>query len=318
MKPRALLPVLGLAAAAFAQVAITPESEGKLSVTIDKKAFTSFYYGPETTKPYLHPLRAASGTVVTRGYPMEEMAGDARDHIHQTGFWFSHGDVNGIDFWANHPTQQNERKGRIQIRGAATAKGGAREGTISATFEWKDATGAVLLTETRRMSFHAHPTLRIVDFDIVLTGVQSARFGDTKEGTFGMRLTTALEERKSGTMVNAGGAAKERSVWGKRSPWVDYSGEIAGEKLGVAILDHPSNPKHPTYWHSRAYGLFAANIFGERDFHNDKTRDGGLTLEPGQSWRFRYRVIVHPGDAASANVAAEFEKFAGSSSNGRP
>ena len=28
-----------------------------------------------------------------------------------------------------------------------------------------------------------------------------------------------------------------------------------------------------------------------------------MTVEPGQTLRFRYRVIVHPGDARSAGIA---------------
>jgi hypothetical protein len=91
---------------------------------------------------------------------------------------------------------------------------------------------------------------------------------------------------------------------------VDYSGEIEGEKLGIAIFDHPSSLGHPTYWHSRSYGLFAANIFGLHDFENDKQKDGSRILEPGQTWRFRYRVMIHPGDTQSANIAALYKDWA--------
>ena len=100
-----------------------------------------------------------------------------------------------------------------------------------------------------------------------------------------------------------------KAVWGKPSPWVDYSGTLDGEELGIAILDHPSNPKHPTHWHARDYGLFAANIFGEHDYYNDKQRDGSVTLEPGKSMRFRYRVVIHPGDTASANLQHMYDEY---------
>jgi hypothetical protein len=111
-------------------------------------------------------------------------------------------------------------------------------------------------------------------------------------------------------MVAADGRKGEKEVWGKRSPWVDYSGALDGEKLGIAIFDHPSNPKHPTYWHSRSYGLFAANIFGEHDFYNDKARNGSVTLEPGGSLRFRYRVVIHPGDTQEAGIAGLYQNYA--------
>jgi hypothetical protein len=118
-----------------------------------------------------------------------------------------------------------------------------------------------------------------------------------------------LDEKHGGKMTNAEGKSGEKEVWGKRSPWVDYAGAIDGEKLGIAIFDHPSNPRHPTYWHSRAYGLFAANIWGLHDFV-DKSQDGSMTVEPGQSIRFRYRVVIHPGLTAETDVAGMFKKYA--------
>jgi hypothetical protein len=188
-----------------------------------------------------------------------------------------------------------------------------------ATFDWLDPQGNTVVVETRRMIFSSEPSLRTIDLDINLNAVPKVTFGDTKEGTFAIRLASSLEEdpkgapaspKRTGTMRNAAGARTEKQVWGKRSPWVDYHGEVDGEELGIAILDHPGNPRHPTYWHSRAYGLFAANPFGVRDFENDKTRDGSLTVEAGQSVRFRYRVIIHPGDAQTSAIAAQFERYA--------
>jgi hypothetical protein len=138
------------------------------------------------------------------------------------------------------------------------------------------------------------------------------KFGDTKEGTFAIRVVKALEEKTpkceacTGVMRNSEGATGEKQIWGKRATWVDYSGTVEGEALGMAIFDHPKNPKHPAYWHARGYGLFAVNQFGEHDYYNDKTRDGSLTLPPGASATFRYRVWIHSGDAEAARVAQKY------------
>jgi hypothetical protein len=167
-----------------------------------------------------------------------------------------------------------------------------------------------LIHETQTMTFYPDKDRRVFDIDVKLTAAKEVKFGDTKEGSFAIRLTDALTEQKgTGKMVNAEGAVGEKKVWGKPSPWVDYAGTLEGEALGIAILDHPSNPRHPTHWHSRAYGLFAANIFGMHDFYNDKSKDGSLTLKAGDSLRFRWRVVIHPGDAAAAKIADEFTKF---------
>lgn len=303
---------------ARAQVKITKAAD-RISVEIGGKPYSAFFIGPETQKPYLHPLRAASGTIVTRRYPMEMLEGETRDHPHHRGLWFSHGDVNGIDFWGNEPGQ-SQKAGRIVLKKVTGVESGKKSGQIRATFEWIDLAGRPVLSEARTMTFYADPVVRTIDVDIELTAIEKARFGDTKEGTFAIRLAAGLEEpgkdqpalpRRTGKMVNAEGAVGEKNVWGKRSAWVDHYGEVDGEKLGVAIFDHPLNPRHPTWWHSRAYGLFAANIFGLHDFEADKTKDGSLTLAPGEKLRFRYRVIVHPGDAASAGLAARYAEYAG-------
>jgi hypothetical protein len=112
-------------------------------------------------------------------------------------------------------------------------------------------------------------------------------------------------------MVNSNGQEGEPQCWGKRANWVDVFGEVEGENLGVAIFDHPSNPQHPTYWHVRGYGLLAANIFGVRAFERNPAMNGSRTLAPGETMSFRYRVVVHPGDYKTANVAALWEKYAG-------
>ena len=80
-----------------------------ISVVIDGKPFTDFFFGPKSPKPYLWPLRAATGTVVTRGYPIDaSVPGETHDHPHHRGLWFTHGDVNGFDFWANEPSSTRQ------------------------------------------------------------------------------------------------------------------------------------------------------------------------------------------------------------------
>jgi len=311
---------LGLCAlAAFplaAQVKITPGPE-KIAVEIDGKPFTEFFVaGADVTKPYLHPLRAASGAYVTRMWPMEnaeEEAKDQKDHPHQRGVWFAHESVNGLDFWNNEASYTTPNLGRISLKQLVAVKSGADSGSIAAAFEWAPMKGGpALLREDRVMTFYRDASLRTVDFDITLTALEKVTFGDSKDGVFGIRIRPILQEDKgTGHILNADGLATEKEAWGKPSNWCDYSGDVHGEKLGVAVLDNPANPRHPVRWHVRAYGLFAANCFGLSVFTNDKTQNGAVTLEQGQSLRYRYRVIVHPGDAKSADVAGLWSRYVG-------
>jgi hypothetical protein len=168
------------------------------------------------------------------------------------------------------------------------------------------------------MTFYGQAKNRVIDFDITLTARGKVVFGDTKEGTFALRVASALEEPRSGTpaqpprtghILDSQGREGEKQIWGKRADWVDFYGVVDGEALGIAMFDHPSNPRHPTYWHARGYGLFAANIFGVHDFENDNSKDGSLTLAPGETLRFRYRLVIHPGDVRSAQIARLYQDY---------
>ncbi len=294
-----------------AQVKITRAAPDRIAVEIGGKPYTSFFLAPGGNKPYVYPLSTASGLVVTRHYPMEEFPGEVKDHPHQRGMFFSHGEVNGYNFWATEPSQNSPKRARMELKKVIEAKGGRKSGTIRAVFDGQDPRGKAIMKETRTLTFYSDPKLRIIDYEILIDPLEKITFGDTKEGTFGIRLATSMNENKgAGRMVNAEGAETEKNVWGKRSPWVDYCGPVEGQTAGVAIFDHPSNPRHPTYWHSRAYGLFAANIFGVRDFTRDKSKDGSLTIQPGQPLRFRYRVVIHSGDARAANIAQLYKEYA--------
>jgi hypothetical protein len=294
-----------------AQVELT-QKPGRISVQIDGKAFSDFFYGQDTPKPYLHPLRTASGIQVTRGFPMDKVAGETSDHPHHRGLWFTHGDVNGIDFWMNEANDSRPNVGKVALDKIISVKSGVSSGSIEASFNWMGPDKKTLVAESRTMVFHADPKLRIVDVDVTLTAVEKAKFGDTKEGTFAVRVASGLEvpgkgvpvtPARTGKMMDSEGREGESSVWGKRAGWVDVYGEVEGKPVGIAIMDHPSNPHYPTFWHCRAYGLCAANIFGAHDFMNDKTQDASITLAPGEKLRFRYRVVVHEGDPHTAGLS---------------
>src|SRR5690606_24989744 len=123
-------------------------------------------------------------------------------------------------------------------------------------------------------------------------------FGDTKEGSFGVRVPTAMDvDRKQGGKITTSEGADDGAAWGKQASWVDYCGPVDGEVVGIAILNHPESFRYPTHWHVRTYGLFAANPFGIHDFTGAAAGAGNLELAAGESITLRYRVIFHKGDA---------------------
>jgi hypothetical protein len=300
-----LLVCLAAAACLPAQVRF---SRDQIAIDVDGKPFTTFHYGADRGKPYLAPLRSASGKIVTRHFPMEQLPGESRDHPHHTGLWFSYDDVNGVKFWENDPSYTKPHMGRIVVRNAQYQEG-ERSGTLHAIMGWLDPGGQTLLVEDRKMVFYSDPKLRTVDFEITLTAAVDVTFGDTKEGAFAIRLADTFTEKLGGKMVDADGHSGMAGIWGKRSNWVDYTAEIEGERLGVAIFDHPANPRHPTSWHARDFGLFSLNPFGSRAF--DPAREASRWhLPTGQKLVFRWRVVIHPGDAESGHLADLYKEYA--------
>jgi len=296
----------------------------QIEVRIGGRPFTTYYFGPESPKPYLHPLRTAQGTIVTRGYPMvKNIPGESHDHPHHRALFFTHGDVNGIDFWgegqpskaaqtAHGQTYSSEElpKGRTVFRKLEEITSGPDSGSTRADFDLVGPDGKVIATETQAYTFRGDPSTRSIDCEFTIQATNGpVKMGDTKEGTFAIRVVKALEAPNV-HMLNSEGGVGEKQIWGKRANWVDYSGTVAGEKLGIAIFDDPTNPKHPTYWHAREYGLFAVNPFGEHDFLSDPKRDGSITIPAGGSLTFRYRVLIHHGDAAEAKIADAYGQYA--------
>jgi hypothetical protein len=290
-------------------------SGNRVDVQIGERPFTTFYFDPSVAKPYFYPLRSALGTIVTRGFPMtSEIAGEDRDEPHQRSMYFAHGDINGFDFWgeAAFPKWSNHRAstfGRTVFRSLDDIGGGAEGGTLGATFDLVTP-GGTIAAETQTYRFAGDERSRIIDCEFAIQATHGPiTIGDSKEGTFAIRVVKALDS-PPGRMVNAAGASGEREIWGRRSNWVDYYGRIAGEDVGIAIFDHPDNLRAPTYWHARAYGLLAANPFGVRQFTGDRRQNGAFAIPAGGSLTLRYRVFIHQGSAMQAGVADAYREFA--------
>ena len=329
MSPRPLLLRLfaGLAAALpallpAAEVSLK-RSDDRVRVEVGGKLFTEYVFkdGP---KPYFYPVLAADGTELTRNYPMKKgVPGEVEDHPHHRSLWFTHGDVNGIDFWA----EGSGNKGRIVSQSVEHSVNGG-VGEIRARNRWVGPDGTEHLTDETVVRISASGDSRFLDYQVTLKAPagKPVVFGDTKEGSMAIRVPlwmtpphtySANKQRVkhagTGTIINAEGV-KNTAAWGKRSTWVDYHGPKDGKVYGVAIFDHPSNPRHPTWWHVRDYALFAANPFGKHDFENlkDQPKAGDMTLPAGGSVTFRWRFYFHAGDEKAAGVAEQFRAFAAS------
>ena len=276
-----------------------------LEIRQDGKLVTR-YLNHSGAKPILWPLIGPGGAEMTRGYPMRDPAAkEKKDHIHHRSFWFTHGDVNGVSFW-----HENESHGVIQHRSYDKVEGG-ETATITTTNDWMHD-GKRHCQDVRTIVIGGDFDRRWIDFDITISAPDGpVVFGDTKEGSFGLRVAGSMrtELKEGGRIVNTHGQT-DADAWGKAAPWVDYSGPVGDQRVGIAIMNHPSSFRFPTYWHVRTYGLFAANPFGLHDFKRSKDVDGSHKLAKGESFRLRYRVLIHQGDEKEGKVADAYKTFA--------
>lgn len=272
---------------------VVTKVDGHIHVEVNGKPFTDFYYAADAPKPYLHPLRCASGEIVTRRFPMENVPGESTTDQHHRGVWLGYRDVNGYDFWQNEFSYHNKTAGKVVPRTIDRLSSGKERGSLHGIFAWLSPAGEPILEEDRTMAFSGDTKLRIVDVDISLKALVETTFGDSKDGAFSVRLAEPLTEKNSGVIVNSEGGRKMEQTWGKQASWVDYSGELNGEKVGVVLFEHPTSFHHPSRWHVRDYGLLAINPFGSNAFDKQAPLSK-VTLAKGESIHLRYRIVVHP------------------------
>ena len=288
-----------------AKVSVEKKGENAV-VTVDGKPFTE-YVAKSGPKPILWPIYGPTGKRMTREYPMkpEGLETEKKDHIHHRSFWFTHGNVNGVNFWAETPGHGEVKQKSIEV---------ANEGdtaVIVTENEWLSPEGKKVCEDVRTLTFGADDGQRWIDFDITIKATDGdVTFGDDKEGTFGVRVAGTMKTTSNlgGEIVNSEGQ-KDVEAWGKPASWVDYHGPVEGEELGIAILNHPSSFRYPTTWHVRTYGLFCANPFGYSFFKSTKEKNGEHTIPSGGTLTLRYRVLFHEGDEKEGKVADAFATY---------
>jgi hypothetical protein len=308
----------------------------RVEVTVDGQPFTAYVWPDRLAKPVVYPIRTAHGTLVTRGFPLDPRPGERVDHPHQVGFWFNFGDVNGVDFWGNSEAigpDERARMGEIRHRKIVTLRSGSGQGELEALSEWLLPGGTAGLDEQTRFVFRAASGSRSIDRLATLTAKGAkVTFGDTKEGMLGLRVARALEHPAdkpevftdasgqptpvpvldnagvSGVYTSSEGLTGD-AVWGTRARWMALAGRVGDEAVTLLLLDHPKNPGHPTYWHARGYGLFAANPFGAKAFTNGKAEATTYSLDAGARARFRHRLVILAGPFSAAKAEAAWQAF---------
>ena len=277
------------------QEAEIKKTDGGATITVDGAPFAS-YVIRSGHQPVIWPIIGPAGQAMTRQYPLgEKLPTEKEDHPHHRSLWFNHGSVNDLDFWMEPDEEDDNQIKHREFRRAESTDGVAE---IVAVNDWLN-NGKKICEDERTIKFGADENGRWIDFTVVVTASEGELlFGDTKEGAFGLRVPGEID-------VDA------KRAWGASAEWVDYSGKIDGEPAGLVVFDMPDSFRHPTRWHVRTYGLFAANPFGESDFPPGDSKQGEVKLAKGEKLKLHYRALFYSGERTPEELAAIYKECAG-------
>ena len=292
-------------------VTLSEGPAGQLVVRVHGEHVTTYNFGPKVVRPYLYPVLARGQVGITRSWPMvDDIPNETHDHPHHKGIYTAQGSVNGVDNWSEEPGH-----GWQIHRGFTKLYEGPVAGGFTEAIDWTDADRQTNMTETRRMTFYDTPSrLRLIDYSVTLHASRGeVTLGDTKEGgLLSVRVASSMDvtgEPDGGRFQNSVGGILEKEAWGKRASWCDYTGPTDAGWRGVCFMDHMRNPRYPTHWHVRNYGLMTANCIGLHDFTGDPSQRDDLVIPEGESCSWTWRIVVHDGDAQVAQLAERYQDF---------
>lgn len=296
-----------------------------VAIEINGAPFSVLYFGRQARMPHLHPLRTASGSTVTRGFPVDPQPGDATDRPNHRGLTIGaqrvRGPASGLqarlfswgeNFFDNDPSNAGPDKGAIVFKELTGVVNGDERGTLAMVAHWISHNGQLWLIERRTMTFYSSPKdSRMLDVDLELEAIEPVTFSDYQSNIIAVRLALTFDEHYGGRVVNAGGGVNEAGTRGRRSPWLTWTATLrSGEHVGVTMFDHPSNLNYPTRWQVRAKGFFMANPFGGQVFARfDPTaasENGEHAMRRGEKLRLRYRVVIHQAGRELEGLLKEF------------
>src|SRR6266404_5754794 len=120
----------------------------RLRVEINGQLFTEYFF-KDVPRPYCYPLIGPAGAAMTRNWPMKTTPDEQHDHPHHRSLWFSHGSVNGHDFWS-----EAKGFGKIVHDKFTEIKSGKETGTIKSRDKWIAADSTLVCTDERTLRIY--------------------------------------------------------------------------------------------------------------------------------------------------------------------
>jgi len=242
----------------------------------------------ENARPYLHPVRDATGSVVlTEDKPA--------DHPWQHGIFTGFHRVNGFNYW-------KEDQGRQRFVRLLDLKQAPDRVSWRALVELTAPDGDVVLEEEDAITIYApeDADTYLIDFDLLLRARdQDVNFGKYFVGGLAVRMPWDKDNPRQ-THLNSEGK-RNRECEQQRARWCNVERPFGRETFGIAVFDHPDNPNHPCGWRADEQGLINPNVSFAADW----------SIAAGKQQLFKYRLVVYRGSATEEQLSARCKAFAG-------
>lgn len=256
----------------------------------------AYHFGETTPKPYFHPLYTPERALLTAFQPS--------DHVWHRGLWFAWKYINGVNYW-----EESIGADGLLVSEGKTLPSGADTFAVSqdGTAELRHALnyvapdGRVTLREKRRIAVRpqAGPELIIDVFHDFAVGNSDVTLEATPAneqtpwgGYAGLGIRAARDLTECRVVNNAGQVDGDAN--GASAVWVAISGIADGgpqrdRMAGLALIDHPDNPRHPSpsyvYYDRSAFGYISPSLL----------RHEPMSLKAGETLRLAYRAVAHDG-----------------------
>jgi hypothetical protein len=263
----------------------THQVDQSISYSMGSVERAVYYYTTERSKAYMHPLRLADGTIVTAFEPA--------DHPWHRGLWFSWKYLNGINFWEESESGASE--GHTVFAGTDASTQDDAGVHMATRYEYRTPKNAVLLHERRAVDLRplAEGVLAI-DWHCSFTAASVVHFDrtafapETPWGGYAGFSFRASERWQDVHGLDSEGRV-DLQIQHQRARWVQISGVGEhGHSGGVAILDHPENPRYPTHWYySISTGPLAFTLLNPALLLQQS-----LDLSAGEQLDLRYRLLL--------------------------
>ncbi|MHC4394677.1 MAG: DUF6807 domain-containing protein [Planctomycetota bacterium] len=280
-------------------------NDSSLALVKNDKVVWQLNYDKKEGKPYFHPLSLTDGTELTWLRPS--------DHPWHRALWFSWKYINGLNYW-----EEDATTGRSEgITELFEIKAFANQ-DYSAQFEIKlnyhPPEKPTVLTEKRMMIVHRpdengcyridwQSIFTAGSEDVILdrTPIPGEEDGKSWGGYAG--LSARLAENASEWQVIDSQGRKDLQANKKHARWLDFSFKtVDGNIGGIAMFDHPLNPRHPSPW----YVIMAEPM---RYFTPAFLYYNPYTLPAGKSLTLQYRILIHPGRPKPELMEKEWNIF---------